>query len=403
MSDSGAASVPLSKDRPEPRGRKPNDHLPPSRAREVQRAFRLRRAEHLAALEERIALLESENGQLRALLALPEADRPKIGSGPTGRGKSLREGGVPMSERVRARKEARARDRLARGLPEKVDDSDTDSMRDSESPGRSINDHSHSHSHSHPSTNTSNNQMNHQQQQQQQGLPLFSQPSRDAPPAFNYSLPMQFNLPVSPPDHSFGDFGGHLDSSSIFKSPPPPPIQTAPTPGFSGMFSNLFDEPSSSSSTTAPPTRSPPPPAQQQQQQQTTPNQPELLTRLKACCHLSDSHVVNDPGLLIFATRLCQSFPCQFAGVHPDTVGASDSDHFALEESWRALKAQLDPGGDADGENRINTGRMAAELVIRAAHSRGQSGWIICRYREGMSIKRALIVGLVNGLGGKMD
>jgi hypothetical protein len=113
--------------RHEPRGRKPNDHLPPSRAREVQRAFRLRRAEHLASLEERIAYLESENGQLRALLALPEAERPKIGSGPTGRGKSLKEGGVPMSERVRARKEARERERRAKGLPD-LDSSEDDEL-----------------------------------------------------------------------------------------------------------------------------------------------------------------------------------------------------------------------------------------------------------------------------------
>lgn len=83
--------------------------LPPSRAREVQRAFRARRAAHLATLEDRILELEGENAELRRLLALPLKERQDLGSGPTGRGKSLKEGGVPMSERVRAKRE---RDRL---------------------------------------------------------------------------------------------------------------------------------------------------------------------------------------------------------------------------------------------------------------------------------------------------
>lgn len=83
--------------------------LPPSRAREVQRAFRARRAAHLATLENRILELEAENTELRRLLALPLKERHELGSGPTGRGKSLKEGGVPMSERVRAKRE---RDRL---------------------------------------------------------------------------------------------------------------------------------------------------------------------------------------------------------------------------------------------------------------------------------------------------
>jgi len=76
-----------------------------------------------------------------------------------------------------------------------------------------------------------------------------------------------------------------------------------------------------------------------------------------------------------------------------------------LDDSWRALRSQLDPGGEADGENRINTGRMAAELVIRAAASRGgaSGGWIMCRYREGMSVKRIIISGLVAGFGGHLD
>ncbi|KAH7338333.1 hypothetical protein B0J17DRAFT_420535 [Rhizoctonia solani] len=67
------------------RGRKRNDNLPPSRAREVQRAFRARRKQHLAALEERIDLLEAENARLRQMLALPPSDRQPLGRGPTGR------------------------------------------------------------------------------------------------------------------------------------------------------------------------------------------------------------------------------------------------------------------------------------------------------------------------------
>ncbi|KAB5590444.1 hypothetical protein CTheo_6107 [Ceratobasidium theobromae] len=67
------------------RGRKRNDNLPPSRAREVQRAFRARRKQHLAALEERIDVLEAENARLRQMLALPPSDRAPLGRGPTGR------------------------------------------------------------------------------------------------------------------------------------------------------------------------------------------------------------------------------------------------------------------------------------------------------------------------------
>ena len=199
-------------DRPEPRGRKPNEYLPPSRAREVQRAFRLRRAEHLAVLEERITNLESENSQLRAMHALPETDRGKIGSGPTGRGKSLREGGVPMSERVRARKEARARERHARGLPEADSSEASDRGRDSTTLSPRASDTSHP--------------------------PFFSNPAQDASAPFNYQLPMPFNLPVSP-GSQFPDFSNNLEQA-LYK----PAGST--TPGFSGMFS-LFDTPSSGS------------------------------------------------------------------------------------------------------------------------------------------------------------
>lgn len=298
-----------------------------------------------------------------------------------------------MTERVRARKEARARDRKAKGLPEMDEtDSEEERLRTATLSPRAAGTGS--------------------------GLnlpPLFGQPPQDQSAPFNYQLPMPFNLPVSPAAQ-FGDFGNNIDTSGLFKSP------SGSTPNFS-IF-NMFGPPdeSSEANQTRQSPISPPNSNQhlhqhshsdqnQNQSQNHRPNnpgntgtQPDLLTRLKSCCHLSDSHVVNDPGLLIFATRLCQSFPCGFNGLHPDiTTAEHDTDHMYLEDSWRALKAQLDPGGEADGENRINTGRMAAELVIRAAHSRGAGGWIVCRYGEGMSVKRGLILGLVNGLGGKMD
>ncbi|KAJ7650667.1 hypothetical protein FB45DRAFT_719912, partial [Roridomyces roridus] len=69
------------------RGRKRNDNLPPNRARDVQRAFRARRAAHLQALEERVSELEEENNCLRQALSLPPANRPPLGKGPTGKDK----------------------------------------------------------------------------------------------------------------------------------------------------------------------------------------------------------------------------------------------------------------------------------------------------------------------------
>ncbi|KAH9945313.1 uncharacterized protein BXZ73DRAFT_73471 [Epithele typhae] len=69
------------------RGRKRNDNLPPNRARDVQRAFRARRAAHLEALESRVSELEEENNALRAALNLPPANRPALGKGPTGKDK----------------------------------------------------------------------------------------------------------------------------------------------------------------------------------------------------------------------------------------------------------------------------------------------------------------------------
>ncbi|KAJ7880681.1 hypothetical protein B0H13DRAFT_1522192, partial [Mycena leptocephala] len=70
------------------RGRKRNDNLPPNSARNNQRAFRARRAAHLEALQQRISELEEENGRLRQALNLPPANRPPMGTGPTGRDKT---------------------------------------------------------------------------------------------------------------------------------------------------------------------------------------------------------------------------------------------------------------------------------------------------------------------------
>jgi hypothetical protein len=319
-----------------------------------------------------------------------------------------------MSERVRARKEARQRERRLRGLP----DPDTSDMSDEEENSRDGAELSPMAGNmppppaSGPNNNNSNNN-NNAASSTAGAIPLFSNPT-DLPAPYSFNLPTPFQLPISPEPH-FDYSAGNLD----FKGPSP-----ASFPIF-----NMFDP--SASSTNDP---------QQQQQQQvgaqqpaalanngesskaspmspatqaaaaaaqaaagSPPTQPDLLTRLKACCHLSDSHVVNDPGLLIFATRLCQSFSCPFGGSHPDSAPSDDPEQMLLEDAWRALKATLDPGGDADGENRINTGRMAAELVVRAAASRGNGNWIVCRYKEGMTIRRALVLGLVQGFGGKLD
>ncbi|KAF8656839.1 hypothetical protein AX16_002387 [Volvariella volvacea WC 439] len=80
------------------RGRKRNDNLPPNRARDVQRAFRARRAAHLQALEQRVSELEEENNCLRQALNLPPANRPPLGKGPTGKDKpKTYEGGATNS------------------------------------------------------------------------------------------------------------------------------------------------------------------------------------------------------------------------------------------------------------------------------------------------------------------
>lgn len=86
-SDSITTTTQVSAPVPSKRGRKRDDNLPPNRARDVQRAFRARRASHLEALEARVVVLEEENARFRALLDLPASDRPPLGTGPTGRGK----------------------------------------------------------------------------------------------------------------------------------------------------------------------------------------------------------------------------------------------------------------------------------------------------------------------------
>ncbi|KAG8906323.1 hypothetical protein FRB99_007103 [Tulasnella sp. 403] len=71
------------------RGRRRDDSLPYNRARDVQRAFRARRAAHLENLEHRVQELEEENAQLREALCLDPSERAPLGKGPTGRGKII--------------------------------------------------------------------------------------------------------------------------------------------------------------------------------------------------------------------------------------------------------------------------------------------------------------------------
>ncbi|GAA5966682.1 hypothetical protein JCM21900_005653 [Sporobolomyces salmonicolor] len=64
------------------RGRKEDPTLAPSRSRDIQRAFRARRAAHLANLEARVAFLNAENAELRRRLGLPEGGSPLTGPEP---------------------------------------------------------------------------------------------------------------------------------------------------------------------------------------------------------------------------------------------------------------------------------------------------------------------------------
>lgn len=388
-------------------------------------------------------MLETENKQLRSLLHLPEADRPKIGSGPTGRGKSLKDGGVPMSERVRARKEARARERALRGIGTDVldlsdDDDDLESPdpmtgTPSSSAGVAINANAHANTNANTGITPNNNNNNNNNgvnaaaaaavaaaaaaavtttnnSQTASAIPLFSNPG-DLPAPYSFNLPTPFQLPISP-DATFDYNAANLTNPAaqfhlfnMFE-----PTNTVPTPTTDNQTTavNTLQPPTSMSAVDGS-KQSPMSPntsaaaAAAQAAAGSPPNQPDLLTRLKACCHLSDSHVVNDPGLLIFATRLCQSYACPFGGAHPESGPCDDPDHILLEDAWRVLKATLDPTGEADGENRINTGRMAAELVGRLAAARGNGSFISCRFKEGMTIRRELLAPFVASFGGKLD
>ncbi|GAA5842907.1 hypothetical protein JCM9279_004026 [Rhodotorula babjevae] len=77
MADSGD-----SKAQPKKRGRKQDDSLPPSRSRDIQRAFRARRAALLSNLEARVAFLEAENAALRAHCGLAPDGPPLSGPAP---------------------------------------------------------------------------------------------------------------------------------------------------------------------------------------------------------------------------------------------------------------------------------------------------------------------------------
>ncbi|KAF5326874.1 hypothetical protein D9619_004376 [Psilocybe cf. subviscida] len=79
------------------RGRKRNDNLPPNRARDVQRAFRARRAAHLQALEQRVSELEEENDYLRLALHMPPSQRLPLGKGPTGKDKARTQDTMPFA------------------------------------------------------------------------------------------------------------------------------------------------------------------------------------------------------------------------------------------------------------------------------------------------------------------
>ncbi|GAA6059660.1 hypothetical protein JCM10212_000047 [Sporobolomyces blumeae] len=64
------------------RGRRQDDSLPPSRSRDVQRAFRARRAAHLSNLEAQVTWLVAENKALRQRCGLPEDGDPLTGPAP---------------------------------------------------------------------------------------------------------------------------------------------------------------------------------------------------------------------------------------------------------------------------------------------------------------------------------
>lgn len=165
--------------------------------------------------------------------------------------------------------------------------------------------------------------------------------------------------------------------------------------------------------------------------------EPDLLHRLRHCCHLTDHHVATDPGLLLFASRLCLASGCPFSGNHRGEDGDGKRRHVEsghddesenpegyvkLETAWLALRSHLDPtpdsnpllnipgltgGGERDGQNEIATGRLAAEMVLRGARSKMQASqgsmgagdadatqlsyWLGCRRTSGFVIEKGLI------------
>ncbi|GAA5962728.1 hypothetical protein JCM3765_006181 [Sporobolomyces pararoseus] len=64
------------------RGRRQDDTLPPSRSRDVQRAFRARRAAHLTHLESTVEWLQAENNALREKAGIPLDGPPLTGPAP---------------------------------------------------------------------------------------------------------------------------------------------------------------------------------------------------------------------------------------------------------------------------------------------------------------------------------
>ncbi|KAJ3785637.1 hypothetical protein GGU10DRAFT_291884 [Lentinula aff. detonsa] len=196
------------------RGRKRNDTLPPNRARDVQRAFRARRAAHLQALEQRVSELEEENSCLRQALNLPPANRPMLGKGPTGKDKPRTYnhlGLATMSLKSRGSSDSPPSTRMSSHSPEsdivRLDDPAWDQtivMTDTQSDL--------------PSSSTSSS------------YPL---PPMSAPPS---SKPIQYN-PYPTSRGSSGSGSVYLNSQSAYPQPTDRSMSSSsyPSPDFSSM------------------------------------------------------------------------------------------------------------------------------------------------------------------------
>jgi hypothetical protein len=311
-------------------------------------------------------------------------------------------------------------------------------------------------------------------------------PPNSAPPQFpNFAIqasppPPSHSNPHIPPSHqnnnphhmqnigrsgpnmglrtpSFGKASGMGSRSPGDMRPPPPPGENMPPRPHTSTGHNALGLDSEKPRTRSESVGKPQQQQQQQQQQQSQQNstdmsnqdegeraEPDLLHRLRHCCHLTDHHVATDPGLLLFASRLCLAVGCPFTGNHSDMddrpedgggkrrrmdlSGQDDESenpegYMKLEAAWSALRSHLDPssseqnpllgipglGGERDGQNAIATGRLAAEMILRGARSKmqasaqgGQGGsqdpeaiqlafWIGCRRRSGLVIERSLV------------